>query len=131
MNFLKLFVISWPLYVTIDMFWLGLVMQSFYNTQFGSLKRAAFGVDGIVAGLVVWALLTLGIMIFILPQAKSVQEAVWYGVLYGMIVYGTYDLTNYATLTSWPLELLFVDWAWGCTVNGLMAGMIYWINTIV
>lgn len=131
MNKIILFLISWPLYVTIDMIWLGFVMQNFYNTQFGSLKRAAFGLDGMAAGLVVWAMLTLGILIFILPQAKSMQEAVWYGALYGMIVYGTYDLTNYATLVHWPLELLFVDWAWGCTVNAIMAGIMYWIASLL
>ena len=37
--------------------------------------------------------------------------------LIGLLVYGTYDLTNMATLRHWSLRLALVDIAWGTLVS--------------
>ena len=36
-----------------------------------------------------------------------------YGPLFGLVVYGVYDFTNYSTLRQWPLVVAFTDLAWG------------------
>lgn len=35
------------------------------------------------------------------------------GALLGLVAYGTYDLTNQATLSHWPVLLTLVDMGWG------------------
>ena len=36
---------------------------------------------------------------------------------FGLVTYATYDLTNLATLTGWPLGLTLVDLAWGTVLS--------------
>ena len=36
-----------------------------------------------------------------------------FGALFGLVVYGVYDFTNYSTLRQWPLVLALADTAWG------------------
>jgi len=36
----------------------------------------------------------------------------WWGLVFGVITYGIYDLTNYATLDKWSLRYVVVDIAW-------------------
>jgi len=53
--------------------------------------------------------------------SKPLIETVITGALLGLIAYGTYDLTNQATLKDWPLIVTIVDIAWGVIVTALAA----------
>lgn len=48
-------------------------------------------------------------------------EAFIGGVLLGLMCYGTYEFTNYATLSDWTLEQVVVDSAWGAVLTGSSA----------
>ena len=50
-------------------------------------------------------------------QTDITPEAVLRAALIGLLVYGTYDLTNMATLRHWSLRLALVDIAWGTLVS--------------
>ena len=39
------------------------------------------------------------------------------GALFGVVVYGVYDFTNYSTLRQWPFALTLVDVAWGAVAS--------------
>ncbi|MGO8654949.1 DUF2177 family protein, partial [Rhizobium ruizarguesonis] len=39
----------------------------------------------------------------------------------GLAAYGTYDITNLATLRNWPLAMSLVDMAWGTLLTALTA----------
>ena len=43
------------------------------------------------------------------------------GAFLGLVAYGTYDLTNWATQKDWPKAFAIVDLIWGPTVSGLSA----------
>ena len=45
--------------------------------------------------------------------------ALTYGALFGLLAYATYDLTNYATLRNWTLQITIVDLMYGTVVAGL------------
>jgi uncharacterized membrane protein len=42
--------------------------------------------------------------------------------------YGTYDMTNYATLKDWPLPLTVVDIVWGGFITSLAAVVGYYAS---
>jgi uncharacterized membrane protein len=46
----------------------------------------------------------------------------------GLVAYGTYDLTNYATLKNWPLTVTLVDLTWGAAVTAAGATIGYFIS---
>lgn len=43
------------------------------------------------------------------------------GALLGLVAYGTYDLTNQATLRGWSTLVTLVDLTWGATLTAIVA----------
>ena len=55
------------------------------------------------AAFVVYVLLGTGIALFVIPRASTrPSAAAAFGALFGLVVYGVYDFTNYSTLRQWP-----------------------------
>ncbi|SDH66974.1 Uncharacterized membrane protein [Arthrobacter subterraneus] len=70
-----------------------------------------------------------GIVFFALQpalQAGSWPSALGYGAALGFFGYATYDLTNAATLKSWPAVVVVVDLAWGTVLTGLIT-LVTWL----
>ncbi|HEY8579770.1 MAG TPA: DUF2177 family protein, partial [Beijerinckiaceae bacterium] len=53
--------------------------------------------------------------------ADRASTALLYGAMLGLVAYGTYDLTNHATLKAWTTTLTVVDMSWGATLTALSA----------
>ena len=128
MKLVKLFFLSYPLFIVMDTIWLGVVMPGVYQQQLGFLMNKGTDVNWLAA-LVVWALIVFGALVFALPQSgDTVLSGVLWGALYGLVLYGVYDLTNLALVKSWPLLITAVDIAWGMFVNGLLVGFLVWLK---
>ena len=73
----------------------------------------------------VWlSALALALAAFAVPLAVAAGNGHWlwalgYGALYGFCVYAAYDITNLATLRSWPVGLTLVDLGWGTLATAL------------
>jgi uncharacterized membrane protein len=68
------------------------------------------------ATVLVYLLISLGIVLFALPRVSPACPAVsglLWGVLYGSTLYGVYDMTNLSVLEKWPVKMALVDIAWG------------------
>ena len=122
MKFTTLFLCTLVFILLLDMLWLGLIAKNIYARNLGSLMRQTN--DGVApiwwSAAIVYLCLALGIVFFILPLAQgNLLIALANGALFGLITYGVYDFTNYATLANWPLALTFVDLCWGITLCGL------------
>lgn len=129
MNYIKLYLITLPLFLAIDMLWLGGFAKDFYARNLGHLMRPS--PEWISAG-VFYFLNIVGILIFaVIPalEKRSMSSAVILGALFGLFTYSTYDLTNRATLRDWPLIVVFVDIIWGVFLTGLTSGASFWIAT--
>jgi uncharacterized membrane protein len=46
--------------------------------------------------------------------------------LFGALAYGTYDLTNYATLRNWNLQITLLDIVYGAFASGIAATAAYY-----
>jgi uncharacterized membrane protein len=53
----------------------------------------------------------------------SAWSALAAGALLGALCYATYDLTNYATLKSWTLQVTVIDIVYGAVVSGVCAAV--------
>lgn len=112
-------------FLIIDGIWLGLVARSFYVQQLDNLLRPAPNLG--VAGLF-YAIYVIGILVFAIMPA--VNHGTWvtallYGALFGFIAYATYDLTNLATLSGWPVLMSAVDMVWGAVLTATVAVIGY------
>jgi len=48
--------------------------------------------------------------------------------LYGVILYGVYEMTNYAMLDKLPLRLTCIDIGWGCLICGVVGQIAAFIH---
>lgn len=129
-TFLMLYAISVPLFLAIDLLWLGVIAKSFYRQQLGSLM----GDVNWPAALLFYLVFLLGLTFFATYPAvvrASVTAALLLGGLYGFFTYATYDLTNLATLRGWPLPLVIVDITWGTVLGAAVAGCTYYVYTLL
>ena len=113
-------------FMVLDGVWLGLLMKNFYRNQLAPIVRLADG--GIApnwpAALVVYVLLGAGVALFVMPRASTASMAAVYGGLFGLVVYGVYDFTNYSTLRQWPFVLTLADVAWGSVASAVCAAVV-------
>ena len=116
-------------FMVLDGVWLGLLMKNFYRDQLAPIVRLADG--GIApnwpAAFVVYVLLGTGIALFVIPRAPTPSSAAVYGALFGLVVYGVYDFTNYSTLRQWPFVLTLADVAWGTVASAAAATAVWGI----
>ena len=123
---IKLAAIGAVAFMVLDVVWLGVLMKNFYRAQLAPIVRLADG--GIApnwpAAFVVYALLGTGIAVFVIPRASTVSLAATYGALFGLVVYGVYDFTNYSTLRQWRFVLTLAEVAWGAATSAVAAAAV-------
>lgn len=58
-----------------------------------------------------------------LPALREGQplQALVGGMVLGVLCYGTYEMTNYATLAGWSVEQVAADMLWGTFLTGFSA----------
>ena len=119
MQFLQLTLIGGAAFFLVDMLWLGVIAKNLYKEQLGPLLAAA---PNMVAAGLFYVLYIVALVFFvILPavQSGSWQYALFAGAFFGLIAYGTYDLTNLATLKDWPVKIVVLDMLWGTVLSGV------------
>ncbi|MFN3228840.1 MAG: DUF2177 family protein [Asticcacaulis sp.] len=118
-------------FVVVDFVWLGLMSPVFYRPAMGDLLASQFRLLPAVAFYLLYG---FGLWFFgVRPALDSGQwySALLFGVLLGLFAYGTYDLTNMATLKQWPLKLALVDMAWGAVLSGIACTAGFWLTRML
>lgn len=114
-------------FFAIDFLWLSVIAIGFYRSEIGPLLLDQFNLAP--AG-VFYLFYVAGIVGFAIVPALSAQSWVWAlvaGVALGLIAYGTYDMSNLATLKGWSAKLSIVDMIWGGTLTGAASLAGYWV----
>jgi uncharacterized membrane protein len=116
MIYIKLFLASFATFLVLDAIWLGLIARSFYAKHL-----SLYLTDNVIwsSALIFYVIFNIGLLLFvILPsiEKNSYTNLVIYSLLYGLVTFSTYDLTNLATIKDWPVLVSIVDIAYGMFV---------------
>jgi uncharacterized membrane protein len=122
--YVKVFFCTLIIMAAIDFLWLGLVATKLYSSHLGTM---AFRWP---AAAVVYILLPLGLVLFILPRLGSGPRAksILWGALFGLVVYGVYDLTNLSLLPQWSLKVTIIDILWGMFLYAIVSFIIGYLE---
>ena len=131
MLYLKAYLATSIVFFALDYVWLTRVATSFYRGQIGPLmlEQPRLGVAALF-----YIFYVLGIVVFaVIPAVKadSVMTAAVLGAMLGLVAYGTYDITNYATLRSWTIPMVLVDITWGAVLTGVSAASGFLILRLI
>ncbi len=126
--YLKLYLLTIPLFFAFDLLWLGVFAKNLYQNNLAHLLSATVNWP---AALSFYAIYIVGILLFAVKPAlveQSLLKAAVWGALFGFFTYATYDLTNLATLRDWPLKIVLIDITWGTLLCTLVASGSYQIG---
>lgn len=119
---------SFTLLVVVDFIWLSQAVNFLYRPKLGGLLAEK---PVLWAALLFYILYGVGMAFLAIRPALAgggVQTAAWTGALMGLVAYGTYDLTNQATLKGWSITVTIVDMAWGALVTAAACAFGVWVS---
>ncbi|MEE4264911.1 MAG: DUF2177 family protein [Desulfobacteraceae bacterium] len=125
--YLKLYVLTVPVFFVIDIIWLGVIAKGFYRRNLSFVLSPDVNW---VAAITFYLIYIAGIIFFAVRPAlasNALREAALLGGFFGFFTYATYDLTNMATIKGWPLKIVVVDIIWGTCLCILVAGLSFLI----
>ncbi len=116
-----LYLVTAVLFLSIDVIGIRLLIRPVFERHVGDLlaEPLRLGPAGLfyltyVAGLI-WMVSWPAF------KAGDPMQALVGGLVLGLLCYGTYEMTNYATLAAWSWEQVIVDGLWGTLLTGFAA----------
>jgi len=94
--------------------------KDYFLSQIKSVQNSPVSIR-IGSMIACYIVLIIGIYYFIIRQKRTILEA----FLLGIVIYGVYETTNYATLRHWKLQTVFIDTAWGGILFASTAFLVY------
>lgn len=108
--------------LALDGLWLTAMLKRFYAPRMAQLMADSPRLGAAIAFYLIYAAgLAVLIVVPAVHSRDGLTKVFLRGALFGFVCYATYDLTNQATLKSWPPALTLVDMAWGCLLTGAVS----------
>lgn len=123
--YFKIFFITLPILIALDLAWVAVIASSFYKAEIGDLL--AFS-PNYYAAIAFYTLYTSGLLYFSLIPALKEQSFVLAFIraaMLGFVCYAFYNLTNMAVLAHWSYLVTVIDTTWGTVVSAVTAGLTY------
>lgn len=121
MVFVAAYVSALIVFGIVDAVWLSMMGPLLYKPVLGDILLPSVRIGPAIA---FYAMYPVGIVVFaVLPglRSGSLGTAFLLGMLLGAIAYATYDLTNFATLRNWSLQIVILDVVYGAIATGAAA----------
>ena len=125
---IKTFFIALLFFFIIDVFWIYFVATPMYKQEGGSLMELK-----VPPALIFYVVFLLGLIFFVINpnQNNTLLNVFLIGAFFGLVTYGTYDLTVYASMNIFSLKLVIADILWGMFLSGAVAALtVFTINKI-
>jgi len=98
-----------------DLIWIQLVMKQKYVDLIPKIQRMPMKVKYMPA-LLSYLTIVLPILLFSIPNVRASQrltDALFFGGVLGLCMYGMFSFTNYALIENWTIEVVLLDTLWG------------------
>ncbi len=121
---LRLYLLTLVIYGAIDFLWVGLIAKQWFQKEIGHLMASSIKMPPAILFYLLYPLSLILFAIFPSIKTGSPLQALLYGAALGLTCYAAYDLTNLATLKSWPIKLAICDMLWGGFVSGITCFLV-------
>ena len=109
------------IFLIIDVIWLSFATKSFYRPLLGDLisEKPVLWAAGLFYILYMFGMAVIVIQPCIEPS--TLIRPLYIGFIFGLVAYGTYNLTNMAVIKNWSANVVFVDMYWGGSLTAISA----------
>ena len=101
------------IFLIIDIIWLSFSVKYFYGPRIGHL----FADKPVIwAAAMFYIIYVFGLGVVIIEPSINFDDTfkfLFKAFMFGLVAYGTYNLTNMATVKGWSPSVVFVDMIWG------------------
>ena len=128
MSYVILYLAIFVPFVVLDAGWLMTMGPLLYKPTLGDILLSS---PKLAPAIAFYLMFPLGLILFaVMPALKggSVMTAVMLGAALGAFAYATYDLTNFATVRNWTLQITLLDICWGAAISGVASAVGFWIT---
>ena len=125
---IKTFFIALLFFFIIDVSWIYFVATPMYKQEISSLMELK-----VPPALLFYVIFLLGLIFFVVNpnQNNTLVNVFLIGAFFGLVTYGTYDLTIYASMNIFSLKLVVADILWGMFLSGAVATLtVFTINKL-
>ena len=125
---IKTFFIALLFFFIIDVSWIYFVATPMYKQEVGALMELK-----VPPALIFYVIFLLGLIFFVINpnQNNTLINVFLIGAFFGLVTYGTYDLTVYASMNIFSLKLVIADILWGMFLSGSVAALtVFTINKL-
>lgn len=96
--------------------------NAYHRQVFAAIQGKPLSIR-LIPAAIVYILMIGAVWFFAVEPAQNWQEAAGRGALIGLAMYGVYDMTNYATLSAYPIYFAVSDMIWGAFLCGATAAV--------
>jgi uncharacterized membrane protein len=105
-------------FLVLEFLFLGIIARKFFTSQVGEM----LGEIRLAPAILFYLLYVAGVLIFVSGGLEARwQSTLFYGALFGIVCYATFDLTSLALLKHWTWAVAVVDVSWGAFATSIAA----------
>ena len=116
-QYLKVYGVALSVFLVVDLIWIGIIARNFYQEQLGFILASS---PNWTAAIIFYLMFVAGLLFFaVAPGLKEtgLKDSLFRAAVFGILTYGTYDLTNLALIEGWPVLVTVVDILWGMILS--------------
>jgi uncharacterized membrane protein len=105
--------VSAIIFVSLDAVYLNL-FKNYFSKQVQAIQGSKIEFN-MLAAVICYIFLIIGLNYFIIRPRRDVSDA----FLFGIVIYGVYETTNWAIFKNWTALSVIIDTLWGGTLFAL------------
>ncbi|PPR47206.1 MAG: hypothetical protein CFH19_00639 [Alphaproteobacteria bacterium MarineAlpha5_Bin9] len=115
--------LAFLIFLIIDGIWLSIAVKYIYRPYLGDIISDK---PVIWAAVLFYLLFPIGLTLVVINPTMingDIMKAMFLGAIFGLVAYGTYNLTNMATVKNWAYQIVIIDMIWGSLLTGITSGL--------
>jgi uncharacterized membrane protein len=117
-------IIVFVIYIIFDITMITLYVGKQFSKIVSNIQGGRKMIIRLVPAILCFLLISFGIVYFVLDKIREdhiIEDSFKYGGVFGAIVYGVFDLTNYSMFTDYSLKIVMIDVIWGTLLGSIVS----------
>lgn len=113
-------IITFIILMVMDSIWFSLSYKSVYKQSIANVTNEQNTKINWWYGILAWFFIAIALSV---QRPSQISESIVYGLLIGVVIYGTFNATTLAIFNGWSLKTSIYDILWG-TLNCMFTSII-------